>query len=309
VRYSILSLLGCCFALLLIKPVSALSFHLSHDNQEQLMPLYHSTKVITLSGYSVDVAHIFNERWSVGISGQQSDAQEVQRKPLQALAVEQNSYSTQVSYLFDDYTLSLGYQQLDFELKSRETLDATRVTEFEKFVYIEKIESNAIEVSISKDIDFDASWLTFDAAITSMAQTAQYDGKLVAKDEDSSYLSRDLVEQSSDSWLFSTSLSWSTLWSVGELGLVPSVQVTHSRVVAGDDVYLFNTVTASSRSGKRTRSKEQFSEPLSGDIATTVGGSLMVLITDNFSLDVSINRFYAGASTSDYFSLGLGWDF
>jgi len=309
VRYSILSLLLSLVILLLTARVEAVSLHVSHDNQEQLIPLYHGTKVITLSGYSLDVAHTFKEQWSVGVSGQQSDAKEVQRKPLQALAAEQQAYSAQVSYLFDDYTLTLGYQQLNFELKSRETLDITRLTELEKFIYVEEIDSSAVEVSISKDIDFDASWLTFDAAITSMTQTAHYDGKLVAKEDDYAYTSRDLTEQSSDSWLFSTSLSWSTLWSVGELGIVPSVQVSHSRVIAGDDVYLFNTVTASSRTGKRTRSKAQYKEPLRGDIATTIGGSFMLLITDNFSLDVSINRFYAGASTSDYLSLGLGWDF
>jgi len=288
---------------------NAVSLYLSYDKQAQDIPLYQHNKSIDMSGYGVDISHAFNEQWSVNVFGQQSDADESQSSPSLQIQAEQQAFSGTVNYLFNHYSFSLSYHQLDFNLRSKESVDATDAKRLERFISVEDIQSSSIEVSVSRDIDFENAWLTIDAGISSIEQQAQYGNKLRTKGEDSHILAQELTEQSSDSWLFSSALSLSTLWSWGEIGFVPSARLSFTTVIAGDDVYLFNSVTGSARTGDKQRIKSQEQEPLTGDSAVIAGASLTMLIGENLYADVNINRFYADSTASNYFSVGLGWEF
>ncbi len=314
-------MLGCCvhrfyflisailFSVFIATAAKAVSLHVVYDHQEQEVPLYQSNKAVTLSGYSADIAHAFNEQWSISVSGQQSEAKESTTSPILTINAKQQGYSGNVNYFFEPYSISVGYQDIDFELQSIEALDLSNLRQLEKFIYVEDINSQTVELTISRDIDFDSAWLTIDVGIANISQQAQYEGKLVVKGDNNKFVSRDITEQTSGSWVFSTMVSCSTLWAWEELGFVPSAQISLTSVVAGDDVYLFNSVSGSKRSGNRSRSKDQLSEPLTGDSAVTFGGSITALITDSFTIDANISRFYAGSTATNFFSVGLGWQF
>lgn len=295
---------GCIF-----NKANAVSLYLSYDKQEQDIPLYQQNKTLDMSGYGVDISHAFNEQWSVNISGQQSDAKESQNPASLKIQAEQQAFSGTVNYLYNEYTISLSYYRLDFELRSKESVDATDAKQLEFFVSVEDIQSTAIEVDVSRDIDFDNYWLSINAGLSSIEQQARYGSKLRTKGEDSQILAQELIEQSSESWLFSSALSLSTLWSWAEVDFVPSARVSFTTVIAGDDVYLFNSVTGSARTGDKQRDKSQVREPLTGDSAVIAGVSLTALIGENLYADININRFFADSTAANYFSVGLGWEF
>jgi len=144
---------------------NAVSLYLSYDKQAQDIPLYQHNKSIDMSGYGVDISHAFNEQWSVNVFGQQSDADESQSSPSLQIQAEQQAFSGTVNYLFNHYSFSLSYHQLDFNLRSKESVDATDAKRLERFISVEDIQSSSIEVSVSRDIDFENAWLTIDAGI------------------------------------------------------------------------------------------------------------------------------------------------
>jgi len=288
---------------------NAVSLYLSYDTQEQDIPLYQAYKTLTMSGYGIDISHVFNEQWSASLYGQQSDAKESQSSPSLKVNAEQQAFSGSINYLFHDYSISLNYHQLDFNLRSIELVDVTEAKKLERFVSVEEITSTAIAVDVSRDIDFDNYWLSIDVGVSSIEQQASYGNKLRKKGESSHVISQELTEQSSESWLFSSALSFSTLWSWGVVDFVPSAKMSFTTVMAGDDVYLFNSITGSAKTGDKQRVKSQVQEPLTGDSAIIIGGSLTALFGENLYADINVNRFYADAVAANYFSIGLGWEF
>ena len=293
----------------MMNTADAATLHVSYDRQEQEIPLYQENKLVTLAGYSLDFSHAINDLWSVSVYGQRLDITAKQTTPLLAINAKQRGYSANVNYQIDAYTLALTYQVSDFTLTNKEQLDLSQLAQREQFNYFEDIRSQAIEVSLSKDIDFEHYWLTWDVGVVNVEQQAKYVGKLVAQRANNHYFFSDITEQNSESWLLSTRLSCATLWTWQALSFVPMLQVSVNRVIAGDDVYLFNSAYGTSRSGSVRRSTDQLQQPLTGDNALSVGASLTTLITANFYIDVNVSRFFAQSTATNLYAVGFGWEF
>jgi len=292
-----------------VNPVVAASIRVSVDSQEQEVPLYNANQTITMDGYGVDISHSFNEQWSVSLGAQHSEASVLQVSSLFSIEAEQKDYHSDVNYFYQHYTFSLSYQYLNVELASKEVLDVSQAKALDRFTYFEDINSQSMAFHISRDFDFEDYWLTLELGAAYLSQQASYDGRIMVKGANHEFFSRELTDQNSRSWLATSMLSFSTFWSWRDIAIVPSVQLGVSHVVAGDDVYLLNSVSGSTRFSRRKRSEDQVREPLTGDSATTLAAALTVFFTDNFSMDFNVNRLYAAASTADYFSIGFGWEF
>ncbi len=292
-----------------VNSVVAASIRVIVDSQALEVPLYNSNRSITANGYGVDISHSFNEQWSISLGAQYSDVNASQVSPLISIEAEQKDYHSDIHYFYQHYTFSLAYQNINFELASKEALDISQAQKLDKFTYFEEINSQSIAVNISRDFDFDDFWLTLDMGAAHLSQQASYDGRIVVNGANHQFFSRELTDQSMSSWFASSLLSCSTFWSWSQITFVPSMQLGFTHVLAGDDVYLLNTVSGSTRVSRRTRSQDQVREPLTGNSATTLAAALTVFITDNFSMDVNVNRLYAGSNSANYVSIGFGWEF
>ena len=293
----------------------AITVNAKYFNAAQQAPLFianqpledASYQSLTMQGYEFDISHTFNERWSASFSHQFTDNKNGYETNETALTAKQKAYGASLYYLMANYTFAIEYNEVSFNFLNIEKFG---VTQTKYYRYNEEIDASSFDFTLSRNLDFDNFWLTFDGTVTYSDQQAMSSHKRTQNRAELN--SAPEHHHLSQSWLFATSMSWATLWAWHDMAFIPSLNANYSFVVAGDSVYLFNRISGTSSRRRQQRNDPvdiENQEPFASNSLFYWGSSFTVMLTEQLSCDMQFNRIHSDDSTDNYVSFGLGWDF